>query len=104
MITTTKTDHTKYALPKQEGELHTTYDTKPTLISAEHCLCNQLNKHKKDPLNTILDHLEKHPPPSTIADTTTAERSHNHWTANNQTAPENAQNNHKKHTEEKTQI
>ena len=74
---------------------------KPTTISPEHYLYSQLNKHTKtDPLNTILGHLEKHPTPSTIADTTT-ERQHNQCTANNQTAPDNAQNDNKKQMEEK---
>ena len=74
---------------------------KTTNICAEHYLHSQLNKHTKtDPLNTIMDYLNKNPHPSTIADTT-SERPHNHCTANNWTAPDNAQNYSKKQMEEK---
>ena len=73
---------------------------KPAPLYVEHYLCSQLNKHTKiDPLNTILDHLDKHPLPSTIENTTT-ERPHNHCTSNDQTSIHNAQNNNKEQMEE----
>ena len=80
---------------------HNRQHIRPTPISAEHNLCNQLSKHTKtDPLNTILDHLEKHPPPPTITDTPN-ERPHSNNTTNELTAPENVQNNNEKQMEEK---
>ena len=96
------TDHGKYASSKTGRIItHNRWHIKPTPISAEHYLCSQLNKHTKtDPIHTILGHLDKHPPPSTIADTTT-ERTHNHCTANDWTAPGNAQNDNKNQTEKK---
>ena len=70
---------------------HNRWHIKPTPISAEHYLHGQLSKHAKtDPLNTILGHLEKHPPPSTVADTTN-ERPHYHYTSNVWTAPDSVQ-------------
>ena len=44
--------------------------------------------------------MDKHPTPSTIADTI-SDRLHNYCTANNQTLPDNAQNANKKQMEEK---
>ena len=76
----------------------------PIPISAEHYLHNQLSKHTKtDPLNTILDHPEKHPPQPTITDTTN-ERPHNNNTSNKWTASDNVQNNNEKQIEEKDKI
>ena len=72
-----------------------------TPISAEYYLCNELNKHTKtDPLDTILGHLEKHPPPPTITDTSN-ERPHSNNNSNKLTAPDNVQNNNEKQMEEK---
>ena len=39
---------------------------RPTHITAENLLCNQVNKHTKaDPLDDTLDHIQRHPPPCT---------------------------------------
>ena len=40
---------------------------KPTPITAENFLCNQLSKHTKD---AILGHIQKHPPPPTAKNIT----------------------------------
>ena len=45
---------------------HKRQHIRPTPITAENYLCNQVNKHTKtDPLDAILDHIQKHPLPPT---------------------------------------
>ena len=78
---------------------------RPTPISLEQYLCNQLVQHTKtNPLDTILNHHEKHPPPPAITDTT-SERPHSIYTTLKHIAPNNIQNNNEKQPEEnKTNI
>ena len=72
----------------------------PTPISVEQYLHNQLAQHTKtDSLNTILDHLEKHPPPPIITDTTN-KRPQSSNTTHKHTIANNVQNNSNKQPEE----
>ena len=50
---------------------HNRQHIRPTPITAENFLHNQLSKHTKtDPLDAILDHIQRHPPPHTIKNIT----------------------------------
>ena len=69
---------------------------KPAPISAGPYLWKQLFQHTKtDPLNIILDHLEKHPPPPNIAKTT-SKGPHSDSITHRYTSPESIKNNNKK--------
>ena len=46
--------------------MHNTQHIRSIPITAENFLCNQISKHTKtDPLDAILDHIQRHPPPHT---------------------------------------
>ena len=71
-------------------------DIKPTSISVEHYLWQQLFQHTKTyPLGNILDHLEKYPSTPNIANTM-IERPNSNCTAHEHAAPESIQNNNEK--------
>ena len=75
---------------------HNRRHLKPTPISAEHYLHNQLIQHTRtDPLNAIPEHLKKHPPPPNITDTI-HNGPHGNSTTHEHKAPEAVQDNNEK--------